>query len=838
MARTAARRSAVWIWLWLGLVAYSPLLAQEAADPAPATPEAPAASEAEAEAVPVPPAEEPAAKPASAPEGTPEPAEESDELRGLRELRRGFPPGLPFFGAQLMGPSRGRPGEWKNLPIAPFYEVGVGDELVVTAWGSFDLNLRRTVNDQGFVMLSGEDRVYVNGLRFGQIKGRLLEKLRETHAEALAPAKLASGEVSFEVTLGKVRGIQVMITGQLARPGGYTFDQPLVLLMDALTRAGGITARGSLRAIRVTRGSKTTHLDLYDLLTEGDGGIEKYLLRAGDVVTVPYMSRLVSISGGVKQPAIYELKARENLADLIAMAGGLEADADRERIKIRRIDPEEGVRLEDVDLKTRRASSVDILDRDQVTVGRLPSALQGVVTVEGAGVIFPGTYELTPETRELSGLMRKVEFYEDVERDRVLLIRVGPNFVKQKQTLALDRAMAQGFQLQPGDRLIISSKYQLAGGDKQITLSGHVKQPGPYTLAEGLSLYDVLFTYAGLGDPDFRARTHLERGDIVRVDKATGASLLVSFDVGAVLNLDEDHALQSNDQIRLYPGTRFKDKMSVAIEGEVRLPGNYELTQGMLLDDLLSQAGDTSGDAYALQAEVSRARPGRQPPFETLAVPLAERKTFELRNHDMVFVRRIPFLGAPKIVGIRGEVKFPGNYVLKDNNERLAQLVARAGGLSEQAFLEGVQFTRTWEDSTRIVALDMGKAMEGDQRHDIILQDGDTIRIPPRNWAVAVSGAVQGPRLVQYVPGESAGYYVDSAGGYVPQADARATRVVRANGLFMRASRRFWFDPAVPPGSTIVVPEKPPGKPLWRRAGVLGFVGGAVVSSLAWYAAK
>jgi len=264
----------------------------------------------------------------------------------------------------------------------------------------------------------------------------------------------------------------------------------------------------------------------------------------------------------------------------------------------------------------------------------------------------------------------------------------------------------------------------------------------------------------------------------------------------------------------------------------------------MGLADLLTQAGETTEEAHFLEAEVARLVPGREPPSESFIVSLQDGEEFLLQHRDMVFIRRIPFWDQPKIVRIEGEVKFAGRYVLTQYNLPLSQLIERAGGLSQEAFLEGARFTRSWNEERRQVALDLEKALSGDPEHDVLLQDGDEIYIPPKNLAIEVKGAVQLPRIVQYIPGKKAGYYIERVGGYAGQADRRKAYVIRANGLVLKASRRFWFDPEVPPGSVLVVPEKGPGKPLWGHPRALGFVGGGynftqhVVSAERMYSGK
>lgn len=752
----------------------------------------------------------------------------------LQELRTGFSEDLPFFGLSLFGIAGGELPNWRNIPIGPFYQLGPGDVILVNTWGDFDKKWQFTVDAQGNVSGDGVDRLSVNGLTFGQLKPALLEALREHHAQALSEDKLKSGAVFMEVKLDEVHGVQVLVTGQVKQPGGYTFDSPTVLLMDALARAGGITSRGSLRAVQVRRGSETRDLDLYDLLVRGELDVSRFLLRQGDVIFVSYRERTVSIDGAVKQPAIYELAKRETLADLVGMAGGFAPRAYQRRVQIRRIDEIRGTVMLDVDLERTRAEKVSLQDGDQVTVAEVTEQRRrDIVRIEGGGVKSPGVYQLDAETAKLDTLLARAGLYEDALLDRCFLIRTGEDYSKEKVVLNVEEKLGMGFRLMPEDRLIINSKFQLAGGDKQVKLSGYVKNPDDYTLAQDLMLYDLLINYGGFEDPDFRAQAYLKRGDIVRVDKETGEKTTLPFDLGAVLRQEDDFPLESEDEVVVYARTRFRDDLFVTIEGQVRIPGRYALKQDMNLGDLLVLGGGLKETAYALEAEVSRIVPGHVPPFQTKLVELAQPEDFKLRHQDVVQIRPIPYWGNPRSVTITGEVKFPGKYVLNEVNERLSQFIERrAGGFSPQAFLEGVQFFRVYGDTVQQVALDLEKAISGDPEHDLILVDGDRIVIPVNNLVVEIKGEVELPQLVQYKPGQKAGYYVGVVGGYTERANARAAYIVRANGLVRKASRRLWFDPAVPPGSSLVVPARRAGRPLWRNPYLIGALVGGLASGL------
>ena len=577
--------------------------------------------------------------------------------------------------------------------------------------------------------------------------------------------------------------------------------------------------------------------DLYSLVVGGEVGVSEQLLRNGDVVYVPSYQRRVSIEGLVKQPGIYELAAGETLGDLIAMAGGYRPQAYREYLRLERLDGQQGVVLVDVDLRRQSAGAVGLQDGDRVSVGETPlSRRRSVVRVEGSGVLRPGEYPLTGATAVPGALLEKVGLSDDAMLGQVTLLRMRPDYTREKLEVDLS-SPAAGFRLQAEDQLLIHSAFELSGGKKYVTLSGHVKRPGRYAYSEGLTLQDLLYNYGGFGDEDYRAQTHLERGDLVRVDKRTGQPTTMAFDVGAVLGGAADMGLQSDDEVMIYEAERFRDSLYVSIEGSVRHPGRVKLTQGTTLADLLTLAGGLSENAYAVEAELSRFRPGAVPPYESRPISLEAPAGVELANRDIVQVRSSPYWSLPSTVMISGEVKFPGQYRLNQVNERLTQVLARAGGVSPHGFVEAARFTRRRAGQSQEVAMDLRQALAGDPEYDLILVDGDQLHIPTYVGTVQVTGEVGLSQLVQYAPGKKVGYYVDRVGGYTGQADVGGTQLVRANRLVEPAHRSWWFDPAVPPGATIVVPARGVGRKVgwWRRGYVVGAVLGGLSSGVGVY---
>ncbi len=212
---------------------------------------------------------------------------------------------LPLFGYNLFAgvPSTFAPVE--NIPVTPDYLIGPGDEIAIRAWGQVDIDFRAIVDRNGVINLPRVGSINVSGIRYQDLTGFL---------------RTAIGRVfrNFElsVTLGQLRSIRVFVVGQARRPGSYTVSS-LSTLVNALFAAGGPSPRGSMRRIQLKRGEKTiTEFDFYDLLLKGDKSKDMHLLP-GDVIYIPPTGGVAAISGSVNESAIYELKGKTTLNDLI-----------------------------------------------------------------------------------------------------------------------------------------------------------------------------------------------------------------------------------------------------------------------------------------------------------------------------------------------------------------------------------------------------------------------------------------------------------------------------------------------------------------------------------------
>lgn len=291
---------------------------------------------------------------------------------------------LPRFGADMVASLASGAPDFSPV-VPPDYLVQTGDELLVNIWGSVDADLRLVVDRSGRITIPRVGPVTVAGSRLADLPEALTRRASQVFR-------------NFElgVSLGRLRGVRVYVTGFVQRPGAYVLSS-LSTAMNAVMRAGGPSEAGSFRSIELRRDGRTAaQLDLYDLLLRGDRGGDK-VLQPDDVVHVAAVGPQVAVRGSVNQQAIYEIKPGEKVGDALRMAGGFNAVADRSRVSIERLGDRHGLRV--VDHPLPASESLALLNGDVVRAYSAVEASLSVqrtnkrVKVEGE-VARPGEYVL------------------------------------------------------------------------------------------------------------------------------------------------------------------------------------------------------------------------------------------------------------------------------------------------------------------------------------------------------------------------------------------------------------------------------------------------------------
>nr|WP_294901397.1 SLBB domain-containing protein [uncultured Pedobacter sp.] len=640
------------------------------------------------------------------------------------------------------------------------YVIGTADQLLIDLYGYSEVSYNLTVSPEGTINIPYAGIIQVGGLTVEAATSRIKNKLSGIYSG------LATGNTKLSVTIGNIRSIKVILTGEVMKPGTYTLPS-LATLFNALYSSGGPTDNGSFRNIEVIRnGRKVATLDVYDFLLRGDLK-NNIRLQDQDIIRVPVYQKRVEIVGEVKRPAIFELKDNEDFEDLLSFAGGFTERAYKARVKV----------LGNTDTEQKIA---DVVASEFST-------------------------------------------YKPKSGDKYFVNEI------------LDRF------------------------ENRVTIEGSVFRPGQYELEPGLTLKTLIQKAEGLKEDAFTNRAYITR---LTNDLNTE---LISFDVKKVLNgTAEDIPLQREDVISISSIFDLKEAYTVTINGEVRRPGDFPFSENMSLEEVILKAGGFKESATPQRIEISRrvknsdatstsARTAEVFQMEVNRNLSIEAAKFVLQPYDIITVRSSPGYEVQKQVRVDGEVLYPGYYTITRKDERLSDLVKRAGGLTALAYTEGASLKRagTFEtqldkekedqklaqfkkmqkeakDSTSVnldnvvtrnnfVGIDLEDILKNPgKRKDLFLEDGDVVNIPKELQTVKVSGEVLSPNTVVFSKNRSFRSYISHAGGFGQKALKRRSYIIYANGS-VRSTKKFLFFnnfPIVTTGSEIFVPKKEEKKAL------------------------
>ncbi len=391
-------------------------------------------------------------------------------------------------------------------------------------------------------------------------------------------------------------------------------------------------------------------------------------------------------------------------------------------------------------------------------------------------------------------------------------------------------------------------------------ISGAVTRPAIYELRAGETLSDLLGAAGG-----FRPNAQFKRIAVHRLlppaERGPGSPPRAVIDVALTGIQIPPLALLDGDSVVIDSVSALSGQFYVAIAGMVKKPGSYPWRQGMTLRDLVLLARGPAIGADLREAEIARMPADRSQGqlATTLRVPLDSTYLFErdsagryvgppglpfpangaaevpLQPYDNALILRQPDFDFQRTVTITGEVRFPGTYSLRTKSDRLSSLFSRGGGLTPQAYPEGIRFYRAVNAVGRI-NVDVRRALaDTSSRFNIVLQPGDSLHIPEYTPSVKVSGSVNSPGSVLWRQGANLSYYVSAAGGYAPQALKSQVSVRFANGEVRTRHHSFLGggDPTPGPGSEVFVPAEDPNAKKTDYVSLFGAVAQILASTIA-----
>lgn len=647
-----------------------------------------------------------------------------------------------------------------NIATPQNYRLGPGDAVIIDIYGASQKTEQCTVSPDGEVTIEGYGPVQVSGLTVAQANARLRSTLGSRYASS-----------KIKLTVGQTRTIMVNVMGEVKLPGTYTLSA-FATVFHALYMAGGTNDLGTLRNIKVYRNNRlVTVVDIYDYILNGKltGNVR---LADNDVIVVGPYDCLVSISGKVKRPMLYEMKQNESVASVLKYAGSFTGDAYRKAVRVNR---KTGKEYAVFNVGEFDFSSFHIADGDSVTVDSILPRYENTVEVKGA-VFRPGMYNLGEQVNSVRTLIEHAEgVTEAAFVNRAVMHRMKADRTLEVVSVDLAGIMSgkvADIPLKENDVLFVPTK-QDRQEQRTITIRGEVQYPGIYKYADNETVEDFVLQAGGLTDKASTINLSVSRRvsdpKALAPDSVIAKTYTLALKDGFVIDGEPGFVLMPFDEVYVRKSPAYMEQKNVTIEGEVMFAGTYTLTaNNTRLSDLYRRSGGSNGLAYIRGARLMRRA--------TEAEKARMRTALQMEQEQQ--------------------------------QKNLLQLAASTNSSSLQNVAEGAKkanISKFNVPDEYPVGIDLEAAINNPGSDaDMVLREGDKLVVPQYNGTVKVNGAVMYANTVAFEQGKRASYYIDQAGGYANDAVKSKGYIIYMNGKVAKLSKGA----KVQPGCEIVVPAK------------------------------
>ncbi len=812
------------------------------------------------------------------------PATSSTTASGLEtqfSLRAGVP--LKQFGYDVFGTS-GTVTASQVGAAQDSYVLGVGDQVQVIMVGHESATYTVTIDRDGRLILLNLPPIAAAGRTLGEVRAELTARI----------AAQFLGTKSF-ISLTTVRQISVLVTGEVNAPGLRTLTA-LNTALDALMLSGGVKKSGSLRGVYIMRGSRRIPLDIYSIITHGTMNAVGALTE-GDRIVVPPIGRTVAITGAVSHPGIFELSpgaSRISVSALVSLAGGGQIAGAKRYTKLA-LDPDGRTRM------MALPKEGTVADGEVLFVDMNRSAVNARVTLSG-DVSVPGVHALT-STSSVSGLIRD---NDDLNPDAYTLFAVIVRHDQKTNFLKLvPFSIANVFDGKENPKLIDNDEVYVFKNSEMIALANAAatalykasQAPGVAALLQQQQTSTVVpagqtgagvATAPGGGGGSATAPSAPQLAQMANVASnlptvstatggtaSTGASAALLGGGGdsstATSTITSSSLPQSVTNLAQAMGVDPSALVNMAsdylvwVNGEVLSPGPLLAQSGTSLTAILEAAGGLQRQAdlssiAVTSTEIDVDRGTSRTVRNVYSQMQTDFAKVSLRPFDSINVRPVFSDRQGESITLSGQVRYPGTYEIT-RDEKLSSVIARAGGLTDEAYPYGAVFTRqsaavaeAQANQREAMMLNSAIATASTQtsslapapnlsyvanlvstiqhlptigrisvtvdpavllahpERDPLLETGDTVYIPKRPSTVAVTGEVLNQGAFAFKPNLTLEDYLDMAGGETDAAEDSMVFVIMPDGTAVPSHSSWWsFGGAthIPPGSTIVVPRDP-----------------------------
>jgi len=636
---------------------------------------------------------------------------------------------------------------------------------------------------------------------------------------------------------------------KLATPLNYVLgpdDQILVNVYgvqqyegDLLVTAEGFITVPNVGQIKVA--GLTIEAATQKIKTVMGNTVYAYLKSGGSKLSVT-LSKIRSIKVliiGANRPGTFTLSSLSTVFNALYIAGGPTAFGSFREIElVRNNKVERKIDLYRLLLHGDQSDNIGLKDNDVI---RIP-AYKKRVELQGQ-VKRPGYFEVLPNENFASILEFASGFTDTAYRASV---KVFQRSEKERKVKDLESTAYSSYQPQSGD-VFVASKI-LNRFENRVRITGAVFRPDVYQLTPGLRVADLIRRADGLKEDAFTGR-----GQIIRLQEDLTRSIL-SFDIKKALagDMSNNNLLQKEDEVLVSSVLDLRDSFKVTVQGEVRMPGQYEYVENLSLKDLILQAGGLTDAAFknieiarlikrdSIAATDNRASTIINTEINGDLSSLAA--NISLQAFDVITIRRKAGYTIPETVSVSGQVQYPGPYALSSRSERVSDILRRAGGYTPDAYPEGAYLKRFKTEEEKQKSFDVAKKLEKNVKdstsriigeeitrefdkipldlplilrspgsiEDLVVRYRDELFIPKFDGQVKISGSVLLATQVPFQKRNSMKDYINEAGGFSGDAWRKKAYVVYANGKAATTKHFLFFKfyPKVLPGSELVVPKK------------------------------
>ncbi|WP_303744906.1 SLBB domain-containing protein, partial [uncultured Duncaniella sp.] len=530
----------------------------------------------------------------------------------------------------------------------------------------------------------------------------------------------------------------------------------------------------------------------------------------------------VDILGEVATPGTFRMSPFSSVFHALYLSGGINDIGSLRNIQVLRNNKKvAGVDIYEYLFNGKTNGNIRLQEGDVIIV----PPYEQLVSIDG-NVKRPMYYEIKPDETIKTILDYAGGFTGDAYSGMVRLERQSGT---ENELYNIERGEFGSYRLKDGDMITVGTILDRYAN--RVELKGAVYRPGMFAIGRDIrTVSDLIRKADGLTDNAYDDRVLLYReGPDMQLQ-------IIALDLKNIMaGISPDVELKRNDIIEISSIDDLTDRGDITIAGQVTNPGTYPYAENMTVEDIILQAGGLLEGASTARVDVSRriVDPTSVTATQQLShvysvsidggFAVGKGEHFVLKPYDRVVVRKSPGYGAQTTVEINGEVLFDGEYVLQRRNERVSELVKRAGGVIEGAYIKGASLSRKLTEAEYIarketlrlamannqagqadslalskievsdtynVGIDLQKALNNPgSTYDLVMQPGDVLYVPQEQSTVKITGDVMFPNAVVYEPGKKLSYYIDQAGGYGQQAKKGKAFIVYLNGTVAKAKK-------------------------------------------------